>query len=653
MSEWKQNLPHIIGVALLLFALLLVLTRVGIVGCGTFGASYCDIYYALFGKPSILVVSDPTGPGMGDPVALTRYLEDVKRLNVRTITIDQLSPGMLDKYDVVIVEHARDIPTSKLKIFYDYVINGMGRLVWIGDAGTVVGSRDQICKELDYTVKWTDSQGTKETSKTADICIGPSDLNLYGNFTTSEFSLSAKTGLYDKAWESLSQMCSDAFGGHLVHVKYAQGYLCQDPRKGYTAVYFKWENEDDFSESVSPWDRGRFKLLGQQGSLPGVEFGRDILGVAFISDAYAVEEYTRFSSQISQLRNLFADAHSALVNCTSDVGSCQGQSALVNCTSDVGSCQGQSELENAKDALDDEIRSVKVSLASDISELQSIAQQEETKNQTSQALRIQGVANLLSRNKDNISPDNLSFLDDARSDLLTAAGYETDSIVRDELRNIADKLKNYKQSIEERALAVSKLESQSEEWQGGSFIDQYSKATGVSGDILFSLTSLANNPSDDDLLGFITKVRSGYYDQALQRLKSDTFCSASSYFAQAIEMAKSIENPAESNRALAILKVEDTEHPLVYGISQSITLEDKYGNPVPFVLVATGSDYTHVVASLDITPAYRGERQWPAITVRDPKYGSHVFGRGVVIYYAFPPEISPVLMSNLVNFILY
>lgn len=236
---------------------------------------------------------------------------------------------------------------------------------------------------------------------------------------------------------------------------------------------------------------------------------------------------------------------------------------------------------------------------------------------------------------------------------MTAAGYETNKVVAGQLRDLANKMSGYKESIAKKALAVSDLQNNSSNKCSSTFLGQYSQETGIPQDVLFSLTSISNQPTDDDLIGFINKVKSGYYDQYLPSLKSDKFCGASLYFARAIEMARNLTNPAKSNRAVAVLKVEDPTHPLIQGISQSIDLVDRYGNPVPFVLVATGAGYTHVVASLEITPAYKGERLWPAITVRDPKYGTHVFGRGVVVYYAFPPEISPVLMNDLVKFILY
>ncbi len=636
MAEWKQNLPHIIALALLLFALLVVLTRVGLVGCSTFGAGYCDIYYSMFGRPQIAIVYDPSGPGIGDPTALARYLEDEKHFNVREITVDQLSAGMLDKYDVVIVEHARDIPTSKLKLFYDYVINGMGRLVWVGDSGADLGMRDTLCRTIDYTVQWRAEQGTKQVEKTKKVCITPGDVGT-GNQSVSEFALEARSALYQKAWSTLAEMCHDAFGGNLQHIKYAKGYPCMGTT-GYEEVYFNWINEGDFKQVVSPWDRGEFKLLGQQVSSPGIHFGRDVLGVTFISDAYSVGTYTRFATQIKQLKSLFDNAHEALLNCTSS--SCDYASI-------------SHAVESAREQLQDEIRDVKIKLSSDISELQSIEQSEKAGNQTTQALRIQGIINVLLSAKDNISADNLTFLDEARSKLLSAAGYESDDTLKSQLLDLANRFKSYKSNIESKALALSEAESELKRCPVGGALSNYAKNLGIPQEKLFVLATLSNQPSDDDLIDFIVKVRSGYFDDVLDKLNADKTCGASKYFAQAIELAKSLKNPAQNNSALAVLKVEDPEHPLVYGIAQSISLEDKYGNPVPFVLVATGNEYTHVVASLEITPAYKGEKLWPAITVRDPKYGSHIFGRGVVVYYAFPPEISPVLVSNLVKFILY
>ncbi len=641
MSDWRQNLPHILALALLLFGLLLVLTRVGLVGCSTFGTSYCDLYYGIFGKPRILLVYDPDGPGMGDPQKLAKYLEDVKRLNVREVTVDQLSAGMLDQYDVVIVERARNIPSEKLKLFYDYVINGMGRLVWIGDSGTVIGNRDTICRTLEYEVKWRTDQGTKESSGEKDVCVGVDDLSLPSNFSAAEFAMASKSALYQKAWNELAELCKDAFGGELSPVKYPEGYLCQNTVEGYYSVYFNWVNEKDFDELVNPWDRGEFQCIGQQETQKGMRFGRDILGVTFVSDAYAVSKYAEFAKQVAQLRTEFQEAHSALVKCAQSYSTCDQNQYLA-------------QLEYAKEDLSDEINSVRSKLSGDISTLSAIQQQKELANETTQALRIAGIINVLEDGRQGLSENSsLDFLDEARNLLLEAKGYETDTVIKDQLAEIADHLAQYKQEIETKKLAVSDAELALKQCVPKDFIEEYSSKSGVPEEVLNSLISFSNQPSDEDLLDFMNKVHSGYYEDYIGKLKVDSFCNASKYFAQAIELAESMENPAESNTALAVLKIEDDEHPLVKGISQSITLEDKYGNPVPFVLVATGNQYTRVVASIEITPEYKGERLWPAITVRDPKYGSHIFGRGVVVYYAFPPETSDVLVSNLVKFILY
>ncbi len=637
MSEWKQTLPHILALLVLLFALLLVLTKVGLVSCSSLGAGYCDVYYGIFGKPRILVVYDPNGPGIGDPLALSRYLEDKKHLLVTRMSIDQISAGVLDRYDVVIVEHAREIPTDKLKLFYNYVINGMGRLVWVGDSGTVIGSRDTFCRDLDYTVKWTTSQGTKETSKEEKICIDFSQIPLPANFSSAEFALAARDELYQKAWQKLEEMCRDAFGGKLSRVKGFYGYRCDTDNPQYTAVYFKWENEDDFRELINPWDRGKFKFLGQQESQAGFHFGRDILGVTFVSDAYAVSAYSRFSMDISQIRGEFNQAHNALVNCTNSFSGCNISDA-------------REKVNLAQEALDDEARKVSTELASDISELRSIEQQEEIKNNTDLAMELLDVISTMESGRDSL-PENLEWLDSAKNELENASSLEEDTLVKNQLLEIAGHLGNYKSRIQEKVLALKKAKLALEGCRSSGLLDEWSKE-GIPKDVLASLTSISNQPSDEDLLAFIDRVHTGYYDPYLGKLRTSK-CEAGRYFADAIVIAKNVSNPAEENKAFAVLKVEDPEHPLVQGISQSIDLVDSQGNPVPFVLVATGNEYTHIVASFKITPAYKGEDLWPAITVRDPKYGSHVFGRGVVVYYAFPPETSPVLLNNLIKFILY
>ncbi len=639
-GELSRDLPHIIALAVLLFALLLVLTRVGLVGCSTLGASYCSIYYGIFGAPKVMLVYDPDGYGMGDPLALSRYMEDVKRINVREVTVDQLSAGMLDKYDVVIVEHARDIPTEKMRYFYDYVISGTGRLVWVGDSGIGGGSRDSVCRDVDYVAKYTTDEGTKESEGTETVCV---------TMTSSEHSSDMAVGLSDElyalAWDKLSQLCKDAFSGELQSVKTKQGYHCINTDNRYSNVYISWENEDDFKQITNPWDRGKYELIGG-GESEGVNFGSDVLGITFISDSHAVSTYQELSDDFTLIKNKLSLAHSSLVNCSETF-------SPTGCNKDVLTAKLEAELDN----FDSSVSNARIGLTSDISTLSSIESEKRLNGNITQADRIASVINVLTDGKDylkDIKPEDLdtSFLDNAVSLLSQIKGYEEDQTHIEQYDSIIQHLEGYKSSLEtarDTYMSIKNQLSNCKEAPG--FVDAYSKSTGIDRTDLQRLLSLTYSPTDENVYWLI--MNADNFSDYTAALRSDTFChEASSHLADAIEQASKVSLPTNAS-AIAYFRVEDEEHPLVKGITKSTVLKDKYGNPVPFVLVASNGEYSHVVASLEIQPPYKGESLWPAITVRDPKYGSHVFGRGVVVYYAFPPETDEVFMNNLVDFILY
>ena len=54
-----------------------------------------------------------------------------------------------NKTKAAIVDAAKEMDTSTLKAFRDYVQKG-GRLVWISDAGTGLGENDYICEQVEF-----------------------------------------------------------------------------------------------------------------------------------------------------------------------------------------------------------------------------------------------------------------------------------------------------------------------------------------------------------------------------------------------------------------------------------------------------------------------------------------------------------------------
>ncbi|MFA6268727.1 MAG: hypothetical protein WCW13_02925 [archaeon] len=127
----------IVGLIILLFIILFILTWSGLVGCKTISPYWCDAYDVINGGgPRVLIVYGDVG--LGDPDKLKMYLQDPRYVGANTVdaqSIDRISLGNLKKYKLVIVEKARVLTAENLQMFEDYVIKSGGRLVWVGDSG--------------------------------------------------------------------------------------------------------------------------------------------------------------------------------------------------------------------------------------------------------------------------------------------------------------------------------------------------------------------------------------------------------------------------------------------------------------------------------------------------------------------------------------
>jgi len=126
----------VLGVVVLAFAILFLLTWSGIVACKSVSPYWCDAYDMIAGGPRLLVVYGEGG--LGDHEKLKTYLQDPRYVGAGAVdmqSIDRISLGNLKKYKLVIVEEARLLSADQLQMFMDYVIKFGGRLVWVGDAG--------------------------------------------------------------------------------------------------------------------------------------------------------------------------------------------------------------------------------------------------------------------------------------------------------------------------------------------------------------------------------------------------------------------------------------------------------------------------------------------------------------------------------------
>ena len=143
----KDTLSSILHVAVLLaliFALLFMLTWGGIVKCKTV-PGWCNIYWGIMGQPKVLIVYG--NGGLGDHVLLQQYMSNPNIIGVKPYLshVDNINVGNLKKYDLVIVEEAREMSTEKMRAFIEYTQGTIGgRLIWTGDAGTELGPGDEM-----------------------------------------------------------------------------------------------------------------------------------------------------------------------------------------------------------------------------------------------------------------------------------------------------------------------------------------------------------------------------------------------------------------------------------------------------------------------------------------------------------------------------
>lgn len=142
----SKNLISLLGLALLIFILLFLLVNFGFVrACDIPGFS--SVYYGIKGKPQVAIVYGTDG--YGNPEKLENILAE--RNNIVPILVDSrdLSYGILENYQLVIVDNAKTMKTSDLLVLSDYVKGG-GRLVLTGDFATRLGPDDYICEDIGF-----------------------------------------------------------------------------------------------------------------------------------------------------------------------------------------------------------------------------------------------------------------------------------------------------------------------------------------------------------------------------------------------------------------------------------------------------------------------------------------------------------------------
>lgn len=132
---------RVLVLIILVFILLYILTWTNTLKCKSI-PGWCSIYYALKGKPKVLIAYGDEG--LGNPELLSQAMMRPAGLGVRPVAlhIDNIKPGNLKEYDLVIVERARKMSSEKMKMFVDYASTG-GNLIWTGDAGAEAESSEE------------------------------------------------------------------------------------------------------------------------------------------------------------------------------------------------------------------------------------------------------------------------------------------------------------------------------------------------------------------------------------------------------------------------------------------------------------------------------------------------------------------------------
>jgi len=305
-EDLKKVVPHIVAIALLVLILLILLIRFGYMRCDAV-PGMCGVYYGIFGEPRIAIVE---GEGaIGNPHLLQEAIIQEKGIFPVMVPIENVqTAGMLEPYDVVIVEGPKEISTNSLRAFARYVQQG-GKLIWVGDAGTSLGEDDFICRgnpdqarpiEIHYRRKFTMEEGNETFEQCGDW----------------EKISSGTGGELDNPTNLRSGLCGKDYADIVMEFMRVDSLvqqeidICEDNGE----KYYEVRNADEIQECVrevedqlapgedlmqmsseearekinevcghraNPWRRGPSKTPGDE-VLPGIDFAYKILGVDYM-----------------------------------------------------------------------------------------------------------------------------------------------------------------------------------------------------------------------------------------------------------------------------------------------------------------------------------------------------------------------------------
>lgn len=144
-SNFGRDLTHLVVLAVLVVVLLVVLTKFQWIHCSQIPGwcnIYCDVIVRSHSQVAILYGGE--GDGIGNPyidAAHPGSLEERIRslrpdIALVPIPVADLSFGLLRRYDVVILERAKNVTSRQTRVLADYLERG-GTLVLVGDSATV------------------------------------------------------------------------------------------------------------------------------------------------------------------------------------------------------------------------------------------------------------------------------------------------------------------------------------------------------------------------------------------------------------------------------------------------------------------------------------------------------------------------------------
>jgi hypothetical protein len=731
-SEFTANIPHIIAIGVLIVALIEVLIISGVIRCSDLGKQYCDFHYMIVGYPRVLIITDGNGAGIGDPTAMKRMLERNHRLPVTVLDVDRVALGALNDYDIVIVEHARRIPTRSLHAIRDYVYNNMGKLVWVGDAGVLSGEDDEFCKMAHYTIKATCYD---ETS------AGLEEIGSYRKISEeAEFKICATIeigprGSVSEGIKLLVESWHREAGKKKSELEdlYEVDYVCKD-------VVVNWTNPKDFSSNINPWVRAEYDIMGEDEPQVGLDFSYEVLGVNYISNAYAVEEFSRYYEEVNELQIMLRDANDGFWTCrdklqdkcpdyagepgnilpkmldagyemNEEVASILTDLHTWNSMATEAASPENPELPDygIVSSIDEAVAELRNSGAAGESGVDTVIANLENKKGTIQSLYsgfsgkstsdasarssvfslISGKVNSMESSKSLLVSYAAQYANAKQASTCVSGEVASNIASEGNLnKNKVESLIVYAQQwrLEERVVAFMKGIPGEEEIKTleaeATRIDAMLESDANIGH--FSNEEIAEYKSQSTkLYARATQMRADITEwerirtwmEEADSSTAEQVCSSSDQrivdgFNQAglatfraADIKDQSLDPEEdtftADTRIATLMKADLDHPLMSGYTHSFDLEyvglDNETHALPFVLVTSKAN-TYVVAKMKITPGYPGEEgytDWAGITVYNPRFATHLFGKGTTLYYAFPPEFSPHMINNMVDVMLY